>query len=58
MCTEYSSELKCENKEKCKLQKVLMDNAKLRAENKELKEKVEKLESNSSWDKFPDMMGK
>lgn len=58
MCNEYSADTRCEFRETCKLQKILTDNAKLKAENKELKIKAEKLESDASWDKFPDMMGK
>lgn len=58
MCNEYSIHSRCEYRKTCKLQKVLEDNAKLRAENKELKAKVRKLESDASWDKFPDMMGR
>lgn len=54
MCNEYSIHSRCEYRKTCKLQKVLTDNAKLRAENKELKDKVVSYE----WKEFPDMMGK
>lgn len=54
MCNEYSIHSRCEYRKTCKLQKVLTDNAKLRAENKELKDKV----VSYKWKEFPDMMGK
>lgn len=37
MCTEYSADVKCENKETCKLQAILTENAQLKAENGKLK---------------------
>ena len=37
MCTEYSIDTKCENKDTCKLQAILTENARLKAEIKELK---------------------
>ena len=62
MCTEYSADEKCEYMESCelqkKLQKVFEENKKLRAENKELRKKIEKMETDKSWADFPDMMGK
>ena len=58
MCTEYSTNQKCENRETCKLQKILTENKELRLENKKLREKVEKLESDKRWDIFPEMMGR
>lgn len=58
MCTEYSAEIKCENKDKCKLQAILTENARLKAENKELKRRIREIEIRESWEKFPDMMGK
>lgn len=58
MCTEYSTDTKCENKDTCKLQAILTENARLKAENKELKRKNNDLESARRWEMFPDMMGK
>ena len=58
MCTEYSTDTRCDNKKDCKLQKILMENKKLRAENKELRVKTEKLETDKRWTDFPDMTGK
>lgn len=62
MCTEYSADEKCEYMESCelqaKLQKIFEENKKLRAENKELRKKIEKMETDKSWADFPDMMGK
>ena len=42
MCTEYSADEKCEYKNTCELQKILTENKDLKAENKQLKAKVEK----------------
>ena len=37
MCTEYSTDNKCDNVKNCKLQAILTENASLKAENRELK---------------------
>ena len=58
MCTEYSVDTKCDNKDTCKLQSILTENARLKAEIKELKRKNTDLESEKIWKMFPDMMGK
>lgn len=58
MCTEYSVDSKCENKETCKLQVILTENARLKAENKKLKKENDEMRIRESWRKFPDMMGK
>lgn len=58
MCTEYSADHKCENKETCKLQAILTENAQLKAENKKLKKDNNEMRIRESWEKFPDMMGK
>ena len=58
MCTEYSTDTKCENRENCKLQEILTENAKLKEENKRLRKENEERRIRESWDKFPDMMGK
>lgn len=58
MCTEYSTDTKCENKDTCKLQAILTENARLKAEIKELKNKNNDIESKRRWEMFPDMMGK
>lgn len=58
MCTEYSTDTKCENKESCKLQAILTENAQLKEENKRLRKENEERRIRESWDKFPDMMGK
>lgn len=58
MCTEYSVDTKCENKDSCKLQAILTENAMLKAENKRLKEENREMRIRESWEKFPDMMGK
>lgn len=51
MCTEYSVDVPCEEKEKCPLLKILR-------ENKKLKQEIKELKSISNWEKFPDEMGK
>ena len=58
MCTEYSADEKCEYKNTCELQKILTESKDLKAENKQLKAKVEKLEVEKSWWNSPDMMGR
>ena len=58
MCTEYSADEKCEYKNTCELQKILTEDKDLKAENKQLKAKVEKLEVEKSWWNSPDMMGR
>lgn len=58
MCTEYSTDTKCENKGACKLQAILTENAQLKAENKRLRKENEERRIRESWEKFPDMMGK
>ena len=51
MCLEYSTDMTCEHIRECKLMKVL-------DENKRLKEKVRKLESEKSWNASPERMGR
>lgn len=58
MCTEYSTDTKCENRDSCKLQAILTENANLKAENRELKKKLNDAESTRRWEMFPDVMGK
>lgn len=58
MCTEYSVDTKCENKEMCKLQAILTENAQLKKENRELRQENKERRIMESWEKFPDMMGK
>lgn len=58
MCTEYSADTKCENKDTCKLQVILTENAQLKAENKLLKKENDERRIRENWDRFPDMMGK
>lgn len=58
MCTEYSTDTKCENRDNCKLQEILTENAQLKAEIKDLKSKINDSESRRRWEEFPDTMGK
>lgn len=58
MCTEYASDVKCENKKTCKLQAILTENARLKAENTELRKANNEMRIRASWEKYPDMMGK
>lgn len=58
MCTEYSVDTVCDHKDDCKLQAILTENAKLKAENRALKRENNDMRVRESWEKFPDMMGK
>lgn len=58
MCTEYSADTKCDNIKNCKLQAILTENVSLKAENRELKRKLQDSESARRWEMYPDMMGK
>lgn len=58
MCTEYSVDVKCDNKNSCKLQAILTENSKLKEENRKLKKENEERRIRESWEKYPDMMGK
>lgn len=58
MCTEYSAGTKCENKDTCKLQEILKENAALKVEVRKLKNRNSDLETRESWDMFPEAMGK
>lgn len=61
ICTEYSVEEKCENMDSCELQKILLENKKLKKRNEELKKKLKVADEariKESWEKYPDMMGK
>ena len=58
MCTEYSTDTKCENKKTCKLQAILTENARLKEENKRLRKENEERRIRESWEKFPDKTGR
>ena len=58
MCTEYSSDVKCEKRKECELQKILSENKKLKEEVKRLKKENSDLQIKRSWEVNPDMMGK
>ena len=58
MCTEYSTDTKCDYKETCKLQAILTENAQLKEESKRLRKENQEMKIRESWEKFPDMMGK
>lgn len=51
MCTEYSTDNKCENYDRCKILGLLRERDSLKRENKSLKERVDKLETDASWAK-------
>ena len=40
MCTEYSNETKCDNKENCKLLAIVRENRELKKENADLRLKI------------------
>lgn len=54
MCTEYNSDIRCDNEQDCKLLNLLKENKHLKEEVKSLKKENER----SSWERFPDEMGK
>lgn len=54
MCTEYSVNEKCDNKQTCKLRKILTENKKLKEENKNLRRELVVIR----WKKYPEMMGR
>ena len=65
MCTEYSTEVKCEHKKDCKLLNILRENKRLKQELrqtqddlKKVKSNLEKSESIRNWEKYPDQMGR
>lgn len=57
MCTEYSKDVKCENKPTCKLLNIVRDNKRLTEENKKLKKEVYKLRVERSYMKDPNAIG-
>lgn len=58
MCMDYSTDVKCDNEETCKLQTILTENAKLKEENKWLRKENEEMRIRESWEKFPEAMGR
>ena len=57
MCTEYSQDVKCENKSTCKLLNVVRENKRLIEENKKLKKEVYKLRVKASYMTDPNAIG-
>lgn len=57
MCTEYSTDTKCENEGKCKLQAILIENNAFREENKRLRKENEKLRIEKSYMINPNAIG-
>ena len=57
MCTEYSQDVKCENKDTCKLLNVVRDNKRLIEENRALKKEVSELRVNMSYMRDPNAIG-
>ena len=58
ICDEYSPTESCEYRETCKLYNLANEVEKLRKENIELKEKIEKYRISESWRENPDNMGR
>lgn len=57
MCTEYSTDTKCENKGTCKLQAILTENDALREENRRIRKENEKLSHKMSYMTNPNAIG-
>lgn len=57
MCTEYSKDVKCEDKKTCKLLNIVRENRRLTEENKKLKKEVYKLRIERSYMKDPNAIG-
>ena len=57
MCTEYSQDVKCENKDTCKLLNVVRENKELRKENASLKKEVSELRLEMSYMRDPNAIG-
>ena len=58
MCAEYSIDIKCDFKDKCKLIALVKENKSLKAELKAVKKELAELKSIRSWELCPDRMGK
>ena len=58
MCTEYSTETKCDHKNDCKLLGILRENRQLKEELRETKKELSDLQIRKSWDDYPEMMGR
>lgn len=57
MCTEYSADVKCENRDACKLLNIIKENQALKKENKDLKRANEELRLNMSYMINPNTIG-
>lgn len=58
MCTEYSTETKCDHKNDCKLLGILRENRQLKEELREIKKELSDLQIRKSWEDYPEMMGR
>lgn len=57
MCTEYSSDTRCENEDNCKLLNILRENEKLKKENRSLRQKNSESELRMSYMYDPNCIG-
>ena len=58
MCTEYSTETKCDHKKDCKLLGILRENRQLKEKLRETKKELSNLQIRKSWEDYPEMMGR
>lgn len=58
MCTEYSTETKCDHKKDCKLLGILRENRQLKEKLRETKKELSDLQIRKSWEDYPEMMGR
>ena len=57
MCTEYSTDIKCENQDTCKLLNIIKDNKELKKKNKKLKQENAELRHHMSYMINPNSIG-
>ena len=58
MCTEYSTETKCDHKKDCKLLRILRENRQLKEKLRETEKELSNLQIRKSWEDYPEMMGR
>lgn len=57
MCNDYSTDIKCDNEEDCRLLNLLKENEALKTENNSLKKQITDLKIRMSYMKDPNAIG-